>query len=237
MIENVCRYNKYGYCKFSDTCRNLHVNELCVDHQCDIAVCEKRHPRICSFYRDYGRCKYAEYCRYKHAQTVDEIKTNDFEEKLAMKDKEITQIKEEIVNNNEKMNEKESIIEIQNKVINELREKLESEEQKKAEVLDSINEKCIADMKALTVDIKHCIDFIGEMIEGCSFDIINMQEELKIKYNEKFPDTEYFCESEDNLEQTFVNPSMVISCEQCEFVAKTKTGLKTHVKKKHKNYS
>ena len=110
MIENVCRFNKYGYCKFGDYCRNLHVNELCVELQCDIAVCEKRHPRTWSFYRDYGRCKYTEYCRYKPAQTVDEISTNDFEEKLAMKDKEITQIKEEIGNNNEKMKEIESIL-------------------------------------------------------------------------------------------------------------------------------
>ena len=39
---------------------------------------------------------------------------------------------------------------------------------------------------------------------------------------------------ENTLETKFINPSMGFSCEKCEFIAKNKVGLKTHIKKKHK---
>ena len=41
------------------------------------------------------------------------------------------------------------------------------------------------------------------------------------------------CEVKDeSLEKTCHNPSVGFECEKCEFVAKSKSGLKTHTKKK-----
>ena len=45
MPQNVCRYYKFGYCKFGEKCRNLHIEEKCENKQCDITNCDKRHPR------------------------------------------------------------------------------------------------------------------------------------------------------------------------------------------------
>ena len=42
-------------------------------------------------------------------------------------------------------------------------------------------------------------------------------------------------ESNNLLQDTFVNPSNGFDCDKCDFVAKTEAGLKTHSKKKHKN--
>ena len=62
----VCRYNKYGYCRFKDTCRNRHIDEICDDSQCVRDSCQKRHPRSCVFYQAYKRCKFGSECKYRH---------------------------------------------------------------------------------------------------------------------------------------------------------------------------
>ena len=66
--QNVCYYNKFGHCKFSDRCRSLHISELCENPSCEISSCKLRHPRICKYFRDYDRCKFSDYCSYKHVK-------------------------------------------------------------------------------------------------------------------------------------------------------------------------
>ena len=66
MIENVCTNNKYGFCKFGNTCRFKHVDFLCETQNCDILSCEKRHPKTCFYQTKYGRCKFTSFCKYSH---------------------------------------------------------------------------------------------------------------------------------------------------------------------------
>ena len=62
----VCRFNKFGYCKFGARCRHSHVNVTCTEANCDVDSCSRRHPAKCKFYERYGRCKFTEYCSYSH---------------------------------------------------------------------------------------------------------------------------------------------------------------------------
>ena len=71
MTQAICFKNKFGYCKFSDSCRYKHVTLVCEDGQCEIQNCEKRHPKICRYYRDYRRCKFTVGCKYKHENPND----------------------------------------------------------------------------------------------------------------------------------------------------------------------
>ena len=48
-----------------------HDNVICVDQNCSVFNCEKRHPKICKYQRDYGRCKFTSYCRYNHNKQND----------------------------------------------------------------------------------------------------------------------------------------------------------------------
>ena len=67
--QNVCRYFKFGFCKYLEKCRFVHVTEICENPECDAArSCSLRHPRICKFYRDYKRCKFGEWCCFKHVE-------------------------------------------------------------------------------------------------------------------------------------------------------------------------
>ena len=64
--ENVCKNNKFGFCKFKDTCRFHHINTICDTIKCDIQFCEKRHPRKCKYFDKYSRCKFGIFCKYSH---------------------------------------------------------------------------------------------------------------------------------------------------------------------------
>ena len=79
-IENVCRHNKLGYCKFQKKCKSIHVNEVCEDHSCDIQKCDFRHPKTCRFCSEYRRCKYGEWCCYKHEEKSKNVLDFNYEE-------------------------------------------------------------------------------------------------------------------------------------------------------------
>ena len=64
--QHVCSFNKFGHCKFQKKCRKMHINDICESLVCDIKVCNLRHPKVCSFYRDYKFCKFTEYCSFSH---------------------------------------------------------------------------------------------------------------------------------------------------------------------------
>ena len=36
--QNICNFNKFGFCKFRDRCRKQHVNDKCENSSCDISV-------------------------------------------------------------------------------------------------------------------------------------------------------------------------------------------------------
>ena len=66
MTQAICFKNKFGYCKFNEKCFFRHVTIVCEDVNCNVFKCEKRHPKICNYYRDFRRCKFAVGCKYKH---------------------------------------------------------------------------------------------------------------------------------------------------------------------------
>ena len=106
--STVCRYNKFGFCRFKEVCRKRHFSELCVSHECDVSSCEKRHPKKCKYHMQ-RRCKFGLDCMFVHIveQNVDE----------RMDDK-VKQLENEIKNKTEEINE-------QNNKICELESKLE----------------------------------------------------------------------------------------------------------------
>ena len=81
-FQNVCRHNKFGFCKHGQSCRKRHVDELCNIESCDINICEKRHPRSCRFFAEYGRCKFLDFCKYKHVNNMKNESSVDNEMKI-----------------------------------------------------------------------------------------------------------------------------------------------------------
>ena len=103
--ENVCYFNKFGHCKYLDTCRNRHLNIICENADCEVQRCSKRHPRDCIFFRKFRRCKFGDYCSYKHCEilnsenceiTILKSKVEALEKLLEQKDRGIESILETI---------------------------------------------------------------------------------------------------------------------------------------------
>ena len=194
-------------------------------------------------------CKFTDYCKYAHNQPLNDkfanhfkTKIKEFEKLVAEKEKEIQQISKEHSTNNQQIQHLEDKIANQEEIIKNLVEKLENEGKvKEADVeekIRSIKKETEVDicevkneMTKLKSDLNKSITFIREIIECCSFLSEDLCEEIKASFAEKFQKQEEFFQNDNSLEQTFINPSVRFECEKCEFVSKSKSGLKTHSKK------
>ena len=92
MSKSVCRFNKFGYCKYGNRCFRKHENEICENVQCNSKECSLRHPRKCKYFIDFQYCKFGAYCKFSHPtpiikETSKEI--NDLKEQLKLLKKEI----------------------------------------------------------------------------------------------------------------------------------------------------
>ena len=108
--QNVCRYFKFGFCKFTDRCRFQHVEEICGNLSCEIKRCNLRHPKVCKFFRDYNRCKFGEWCCFKHITNnteIDAISTETIRKEIEALQK-IINDKDEVIN---QLSEKIKVIE------------------------------------------------------------------------------------------------------------------------------
>ena len=211
--KTLCRYNKFGYCKFSDKCRFRHNNDLCVDKNCNVFKCDKRHPKICTFHRDFGRCKFTTYCRYNHEKQTDVQNNCDmikkFEKKLTEMENKINPNETNILNDVEKQNEK---IENLEKMVKNLQDNQIKQ--------DEIFENKIDSMENILKTLREAIAEKDSEISNLEVKIDNLK--AKLSTEEK---------SDKKKEKN------KIKCSVCDFTSKSEQGLKTHMKRKHTNFS
>ena len=94
--QNVCRYFKFGYCKFLDMCRLRHISEICRNSSCEIRNCSLRHPKSCKYFRDYRRCKFGEYCYFAHKESENENSVVEIRVKMEDNKKKIDDLEKQI---------------------------------------------------------------------------------------------------------------------------------------------
>ena len=82
--QRVCSFNKYGFCKYSETCRNFHEKQICENSKCEVRKCPLRHLQLCKFYRDNGYCKFREFSYFSHKmkKNIDHTEVKDLEKKI-----------------------------------------------------------------------------------------------------------------------------------------------------------
>ena len=204
--QNICFYNKYGFCKYLETCRKYHENKKCENSYCEIRDCPLRHPKVCKFYRDFGFCKFSEWCKFSHEVKrnifIENVEVKNLEEKLKNVELEleknsakITKLENEIKDMHLKMSEKDLTVSKINKKFNTLKEKV-----------------------TILFDMEPRLDVIEKKVETIVNESVKTTREAadyKTQQNEKAENTRE------------------IKCDQCDFVAKNKFGLKIHVHKKH----
>ena len=212
-MTQICRKNKYGYCKYGDKCRFRHENEKCEKKECNIYDCEKRHPKICNYKRDFGRCKFTTYCKYDHEKPID------------------------ILENSEKINKLEKKIENLQKIssqkdVGEVDKKIETFEQKLQILIKVIEEKdsLINDLqkkqKNVETEFRKETEVKNEEIES-----------LEKKIDMHLKNHEILEEKVNKLEVSLKHNENKFKCKECKFTTGSEQGLKSHVTKKHKNDS
>ena len=92
--DNICKFFKFEYCKHGDTCRKLHLKEVCEKDVCESTdICRKRHPAACRYFSNYGRCKF-HHCAYRHFRNETERKIDVLEGKLEQTNSKLQKILE-----------------------------------------------------------------------------------------------------------------------------------------------
>ena len=117
----ICKFNKFGYCKFGNKCYKKHENKECEKKNCDVKSCPLRHPRKCRFFEEYSYCKFGTFCRFNHklfndeesVQQIEKLKTDlqRLETEITEKDDEIKMKQYQIKD----LEEKNKNLEIDNK--------------------------------------------------------------------------------------------------------------------------
>ena len=219
--QNVCRYYKFWFCKYSEKCRFPHVKEECENEDCEVRSCYLRHPKICSYYRDYRRCKFGEWGSFKH---VEKTKINE-KEIFAKLDKLEKLVKE-----------KDYIINILSNKIKVIEEKLYINTESANEFTE--NESCEKEIREETIEFFKC--------DECKFES-NSKKGLHIhkrkKHGEKFNcdvcDRVFDSETEGKIHKKthsfrsrFVNTKMEEQiCEKCKFKCQSIYAMEVHIGK------
>ena len=211
--HNVCRYFKFGYCKFIDKCRFLHVTELCANPSCEIKSCNLRHPKVCKFFRDFRRCKFSDWCLFKHTED-----NNNFE------DLNIREIMEKLEDLANKIDEKDIII-------NNLVEKIRNIEEKSRE--EQTHNEDVSDLNDFNSTFIN--PSVGFPCENCDFNAKSnggLQTHIRAKHKEISENSENCENSENHLEPDIVVLDSVVvnsfKCKSCDLTFKNEIDLEKH---------
>ena len=235
--HNVCIYFKFGFCKFTDKCRFMHVDQVCENTSCEIKLCNLRHPRICKFFRDYNRCKFSEWCAFKHIEknNISEVNTKEILAKIENLS-EIIYEKDILINNlaakikllEEKVFGKEEHIEIASEELVEVVSE---------ELVEIVSEELVeTESEEIDMDCTFANPYLRFSCELCDCNAktkSGLLLHLKAKHKES---------NEISMETPILDPEIVIiesdvlkcvRCDKCEFSSTTETELKEHIELEH----
>ena len=260
MKQNVCRYNKYGYCKFGDKCQFRHNNALCVNKKCNVFDCEKRHPVVCKYFNNFKKCKFSN-CAYKHEAANDgneigekikklETRMNEIENNEKTVNSETIETKLEAFEKNymgkvealecrikemvNMMNEKDAVISSSEKLIQQQQKTLESMDKK----MKNLEEKLKT--KQNRFKCKQC-DFASEFEKGLKTHIQRKHKtEDRKEESVKFPRICDVCEKEIKNNKEMKTHMKIhtyrfvnVKCNECDFLAESLIDMSVHIGKAH----
>ena len=142
--ENVCFYDKFGYCRNGDKCTKIHLTEKCKKEDCDVRKCQRRHPRVCKFFQEKGFCKFKSSCKYDHKQSKN---VEVFNSKMDALEKQNELLRSLIIEQNVAIN---SLIKENSKSIEKLEKKIDT----------VISMKKNDEFETLLKDVKEIKDFV-----------------------------------------------------------------------------
>ena len=215
--DMLCKFFKFGHCKFGLTCSKQHVKECCENSTCDILVCSLRHPRKCKYYTEYQRCKFGDFCSYIHENVIESVSKVEFKSL----EKETSNLKIKIEHLEDLLKEKDSGIRNLEKAVAYLSDSLE----KKCDKFDHDQ------LKVPCHNTKVTEEDVEIVYEGNNSldEIINIPQldgSMVMDVSTK-PELREFLDSQGK-------PMVWFQCVECKFNSTCEAQLKKHVNKRHK---
>ena len=248
--QNVCKFNKFGYCKYKELCRNLHVNEKCEIVSCDLSTCMLRHPKLCKYFAQYKQCKFHP-CRFEHVEMetdleklqLDNQKTSEKVSNLEqiLKEKEhlendIKNCDERIVQFEEVIKKLEKTIHDRNESLNEILKKEETNVLRKRNILQRIE-----DLEKKNSEKDEKIRLLSEQLEKNKNEEV-LNENIVSSMLEKFRKLEERLFTLENESEKTVNDvtlcnysSAEKSFQECNDKTETQVDLELHKQNVHES--
>ena len=220
VFGNICKYNKYGYCKFGNRCFRRHENRFCEKEECEVKSCSLRHPRKCRFFMEYNYCKFGSFCRFRHEVFAD-----------AESVKEIKQLKSDLEKLREIIVEKDDKIKLKEIKIKELEERnsyFERDTKKLKEKIEELKSEVDEINNSRAVETMVHLDFVERAREKYGYDSNDEESEYESDEDTRTNNRLNFrLKKVEELRKK-------MKCDICDFTTKSEVGLKSHKTKKHK---
>ena len=237
--NQICRYNKFGFCKFGEFCRKRHISEKCIESSCEISSCNFRHPKICKYFREFRRCKFGEYCYFDHKESGSELlekRVNDLIIKVEKLEKKLEEKESNQLASHSDFYTLEKKIEKIDKLLEEKNKKIEELEQKIMVVEVKCVEKAKRNQEKASVICKFC-PFEAKSASGLK---VHMKRKHTFKDIDIYPTNCDICEKtiENNLKMkrhmenhSYINAEY--KCLECDFICDEYTEMEVHIRKEH----
>ena len=220
MLQEICRYNQKGFCKFGSQCFKYHENEKCLDRNCTPNECIKRHPKVCRYFAQYRFCKFGGDCVFVHEKNVT---TEEFE--LTMEDVKNLKAEVDVLKNTIKSL---TSIKQEGKVLKKLIDVIKEETQH----LQKENEEIAKRIKHLEDEYE---DETDEDSESESETNSSIHQPFEGLFSCKYCDHEFGvrCHFDTHMMTHEENSNVGFKCSNCDFVCSKENTLQKHMNTRH----
>ena len=233
-MEGVCSHQKFGFCKFKETCKNQHLKEICEDLLAcpNTKGCHKRHPRECKRYAVERFCRFGDGCAYSHQTQSKVFDTNNHTEI----DKKVVELEKKV----DKMSDK--IVQLETKIKQmELKEGAVHKDKQSDKKVDKLKESTEikddsndpAQKKSKIKEKKVSLFKFGAEARQKVVENINSKENYKSSMKFQCEQCDYMCEKHTILKKHMNSNHTDQKCKVCRKEFKTSMELVRHVAKEH----
>ena len=231
MEEEVCKYQKFGFCKFKERCEKRHLEKTCEKRSsCDsLKTCQKRHPYVCKRYVMEGFCKFGTDCAYHHQAKEKNTNESEIIVKVDKLEKTVDVLNAKILQLESKIKE----IESKDMESGKIKEKKIIVEDPKKVQNDKRNSKSIKETMSKPNDKKDMVFKFGAEARKTAMESKESKKEDKISKQFKCELCEYSCEKQATLNKHMNTKHTEQKCKACKQEFKTSMELVSHVAKEH----
>lgn len=231
MEGEVCKFQKFGFCKYKESCKKKHLEETCEKRSsCDSPKnCQKRHPYACKRYVLEGFCKFGLGCAYHH-QTQEKINNeSEVNVKVDKLEKTVNELTEKILLLESKIKSIE-IKDIEPAKIKDIDQRVQDP---KKVIIENDISKVLKEKKSKSKDHKVSVFKFGAEARKAAMETKESKKEEKIQKQLKCELCEYRCDKNTTLKKHINTKHSEQKCKICRKEFKTSMELVSHVAEEH----